>query len=87
MDKFKKFVTYIGLIAISLGLMIILGWAWLTLVLSDQMGFFWGNVFFFAWFYATVKIHIPNFGELDENATPWVILSFLALCAFCTLIS
>ncbi len=87
MNKLKEIFLVVGLLAFSFGLMVILGWAWLTLVLSDNLGFFWGNVFFFAWFYATVKIHIPKFGEPDESATPWVILSFLAFCAFCTLIS
>ncbi len=86
LNKLKEILVVVGLLAFSFVLMTILGWACLTLITSE-LGFAWGLGFFFAWLYATLKIQFPKSGELDEKGFPLVILSFLALCAFCTLIS
>ena len=72
------------LMALSAAIVAVLGWACLALVTSLGV---WGLGFFFAWLYATVKLTYPVPGEFDERGFPVVILSFLALCAFCTLIS
>jgi hypothetical protein len=87
--KFKNFmhdiVVLSAVVAALLVLLQVLWWACLTIV--GSLGYFWGFGFFFAWLYATLKIQCPKSGELDEKGCPLVILSFLALCAFCTLIS